>query len=629
MCCAAKPNYYHHRIPPDVMNSYLADVERLGWPRAFYQLQRSMERDGESVFANAEQGHLAGWKFFLPIDSSATTLVLGASTEVVPLSLAASCGSVVAVDATRQRLDSLLAVAEFRRQRNVTCIHARTLDELPFLDAYFDLIVISDLQDWIKQFSANTPRTMPLSLLRMLRKFLKPDGALFVAGDNRFTYTGLVGGDLSSDVSLAPDDAEGSGGARRSRKSSTSSHSYRGYQRTLREAGMRTQWVFAPVPNHRNPREVVDLSRSGSVSSGSSQRLGSFLRERLKVNPHFLRAFGHSFAVVASAQDTLPDSYFDRLFRDLEQRLKLQTFEIEELKLKDYEAAAFCRAGDLPILLRLPYSLSLAQLTLKNADVLKRLNHRRLPRMLGEVMPTWLHHGEFNGQIVTAESRMAGVALEHVVDQLDTPELCNQLSILLHSLSSVRGSDTGRTGAPLIEQMADTISPKLIDPSIRREFYSVALEVCEQIRAAELPGVLVHGAFDLRNIMWDNQRSLVSGLVNWHGSMQHGLPGWDLICLESAMVRHRFECSKGDSVLWLLENGSPPELHDLWERYAHTHRLTDSLRPVLLLSYWIGLVWREFMSELAPLNHRWLRYNVMNVLARANEVLRRSGNLRG
>ena len=610
--CSKKPNFYSHKLPESVLQQLLVDTRRYGWPKAFYQAQRRLQYDAGVLYSSVSSPRLAGWKFLLPLTSSASVLVLGTTTESVPISLAQSCGTVVAVDSTRLRLEALRETAKFRGLLNISYIHASTVEELPFLKSYFDVIIINDLQDWMRQFSHDAPRAVPIEFLKALRNFLSPSGVLYVAGDNRFTYSGLLGSSKRESESTQTEEAGESG--RRARKSSTSSHSYRGYQRRLREAGFGPQHVYSPVPDHRNPIEMVDLSQPNSPAL--EKRLGGLLKERLQHNPHFLKAFGHSFALFASRGDDLPPSFLDEMLLRLEWQLKLPKIQIEELVFESYETAAYCRAGSLSFVLRLPYTRGAAKRTNKNAETLKALMSRRVPQQIVDLVPVWMHSSVQGNQFVTVESRAKGVQLGTCLKGLNEQEVIEQLLVVLHALSNVKSSQESQGSAPLVQQMIDSIAQRLIDPVVRRDFLVVGQQVCKVLRRLGYPEILVHGAFTPENILWDTETNTVSGLVRWHGSIGRGLPGWDLVALELSFVQRQFGCSMGEAVLWLQEEGFYRGFTEIWDRYWASARYQCAEREAVLLSYWITSIWREFLSDMAPLDYGWVRRNIISVLDR-------------
>ena len=101
---------------------------------------------------------------------------------------------------------------------------------------------------------------------------------------------------------------------------------------------------------------------------------------------------------------------------------------------------------------------------------------------------------------------------------------------------------------------------------------------------------------------------------------EYGLPGWDLIGCENSVVRQSRQCSLGESVVWLLENGYAQGFMPVWRAYERENGSCESVRSALILSHWVRAVWQKFRQPLAPLNYEWVRSNVIAVLEKVDRV---------
>ena len=594
-----------HRLNDEIFDRYLQNIQKLGWSRAFYDLLRSLEHDAVSYYSSALSPWLAGWKWLLGFSPKSRFLLIGAAQEAIALSLSSHGSEVVVVDRCRDRLLAT-ALAADALGASVTCIEAEKLIDLPFPVESFDAVIIPDLQDTLRFFGSSEDRCLPTAQLQSLRQLLKPYGQIFVAGDNRFTYAGISGKNRDDDSEIL---------GKRPRRSSTSGNSYRGYQQRLREAGFVPHFVYAPLPRHRKAREYIPLNADARSQRDSTGDISRQVKERLAVHPNFLKAFGHSFSIVAATSERGANSFLQEMLLRLEWQLKLPGISVEQLEFSSKETKVYCKSDLVSLLIRIPQSPANLLSTLSNADFLKRLRDGRCSKKLQKIVPQWQHSFEQEGVALTVETRPAGRALAEFLKELHREQYAEELLKLLLSLSAVRKGGT-QPVFPLMVEMLDSVKGRIIDRAVRGQFEVVSQRIIDETRGIGLPGVLVHGAVGLDTIYWDADKMQVSGLIDWHNALERGLPGWDCIALETSYIQASFGCSFGEAILFLLEQGSPPALHQVTERYADSLRIKAGHRSVLVMSYWLLSVWRYLSYSTAPLNYPWLRRNVISVLAK-------------
>jgi SAM-dependent methyltransferase len=600
-----------HRIRKVFLEAFFEDCQNVGWSRAFYQLLRNLEREGETTYTQTLGRKAAGWKWLLPMTADAQILCVGARVEAIPLALSTYGAEVFVVDRCHDRLRST-ALAGKAVGASVTCLEVLRLDNLPFEDGSFDTIVIPDIQDVLRYFGSPAERSVSLELLQFLRRLLRENGVIYVAGDNRFTYAGTIAS--SNDATIAT-----SGGRqRRARKSSTSSHSYRGYQLRLRESGFHPKEVYAPIPNHRSADESVPLSSDGHSTKNSRGEISRYLKDRIALHPQFLKAFGHSFALVASKNEQGGYSFIHEALLRLEWQLKLSNLSLEQMVFSNDETLVHCNSGKLALTVRIPLSASSARKTSLNAERLRKLASSVQSQYLQQRLPTWIYAWEQEGVSLSVETRLSGLPLETYVRHFGQRTFNDSVLRLLLSLSSVRG--TGQQPiVPLLREMVDVSAPRILDPLVRSGFLDAAKRILDSVSELSLPGILVHGQLTTDNVLWNPDSGDISGLHSWHGSLERGLPGWDCVALESSFVAARYGCSFGEAIVWMLEQGVAPGFDDIWARYRESLQIKESERAQIVLSYWLVAIWQALSSEYSMLNYPWLRRNILSVVSRLSQ----------
>lgn len=603
-----------HRIEKSILQGYFNNCKVVGWHRAFYQLLRSVRRESDSLYLSTVCPQAAGWKLILPLTTTARILCIGAKFEAIPLTLAQEGAEVIVVDRCHDRLQSTAIIAR-ALSRPVTCVEVASLALIPFEDSYFDAIVIPDIQDILQYYGAPSDRTFSVELLQVFRSMLQSKGILYLAGDNRFTFAGTTSrGAIGSSESAR---------TRRARKSSTSGHSYRGYQVRLREAGFTPQEIYAPIPNHRAATEAVPLSGDGRSIKNSSIEISKYIRDRIALHPQFLKAFGHSFALIASKHELGGYSFLHEVLLRLEWQLQLPSLAVEQLMFGEEETQVICSSESLPLRIRIPLVKSQHAKISLNAERLKQARRNFSSTYLQNLFPNWICSFEQEGLLISVETRPHGEVASEKMRIFESENFLESVLRAALSLSAIRGSGK-QAVVPLLTEMRDYCSPRILDPSVRAQYNALAESILEQVRDFRLPGILVHGRLTPQNIYFDQNSYQVSGIIDWRNSMDRGLPGWDIISLEVSLVTHRFGCSSGEAVLWLLEQGNAPGLESLWQRYCDSLQIHQNSRPWLILSYWLVSMWRELSSELAPLRYPKLRRNLITVLEGASARILRS-----
>ena len=392
-------SFYYNLFSQDVMDSYLNMADRVGWASAFYELQRTVPLQANSIYDTVLGGHRAAWRPLLPIDRDVSVLDFGCGLGGITLALAPYCNEVVAVDLTRERLASLRAAARHWGLDNIQLIHGGDSLVLPFADCQFDIVLLNGVLEWLPESFPGDPQVIQSRFLKEVRRVLKPEGLVYIGIENRLAYSYLREREDHTNLywsSLIPRFmANVYSQWKRGKPYRTYTYTYGGYRRLLKGSGFRAIHGYSPLPDYRYPQRIVDLDNAQRLQADGPERSG--LRIRLKTNRVFLRRFAHSFSLVASPGRQVATGVLDAL-RDRINRIP----GVGSVLLTDYRVTAngiliFCtfrsEAGFRGVV-RLPLMEDQASRVANNATALRHFSDNR--GLLGEDLsvPTLLFEGQ-------------------------------------------------------------------------------------------------------------------------------------------------------------------------------------------------------------------------------------------
>ncbi|MDD5596480.1 MAG: class I SAM-dependent methyltransferase [Victivallaceae bacterium] len=180
------------------------------------------EIDQGGDFDETVMKYLAGYKdhfycdyradagLLLPIDQESVVLDAGSMWGGLTIPIACHCREIYALDQTLETLELLSLRARKENINNIKLLNC-SLQNLPFVDGYFDCIILNGVLEWVgmdedvivvdmweKKFSGARPRTksprdIQQMVLKELRRVLKPDGVLYIAIENRIALKHFFG----------------------------------------------------------------------------------------------------------------------------------------------------------------------------------------------------------------------------------------------------------------------------------------------------------------------------------------------------------------------------------------------------------------------------------------------------
>jgi SAM-dependent methyltransferase len=217
------------------------------------------EAEDLSVFSNELRGSQVDWpttyhlsfkraNLLRPLEKilrNARVLELGCGCGAITRYLAETSAETVAVEGSLKR--AAITALRCRDLRNVSVI-ADTIQNLPESPAGFDVVTLIGVLEYARVFGGPDAETL---LLRRARSFLRPNGILILALENRFGLKYFAG---------VPEDHLGipwSGVMGAYTKNGVHTWSRKEMEKLLRNAGFGELCQFVPVPDYKLPTGVI------------------------------------------------------------------------------------------------------------------------------------------------------------------------------------------------------------------------------------------------------------------------------------------------------------------------------------------------------------------------------------
>lgn len=256
-------SYFFGEIAKQELDRCIEFAEKEGWLKALNDFLRPISPD---TYQYATDYSRADWRFLLPLSKQTKVLDWGSGWGIISLALAKSCGQVLSMDETYEKVRFLNIRKTQEKIDNITTVHAGDLLELPFTDSEFDLIVMNGVLEWTGVSShERNPLTAQKKALRSAARCLKNSGILYLGIENRFGYNYFLGarnhnglrfvGIMPRKLADAYCWLAGKG------KYKTLIHSFGTYKKLLNEVGFDKLSFYFPVPSYQYPSFMIPLEK--------------------------------------------------------------------------------------------------------------------------------------------------------------------------------------------------------------------------------------------------------------------------------------------------------------------------------------------------------------------------------
>jgi ubiquinone/menaquinone biosynthesis C-methylase UbiE len=230
----------------------------------------------------------ADFRALLPLTRDSAVLDLGSGWGAVACGLAASCGTVTALDTNPRSLEFIRLRAEQSGLTNVNVAQIDPLDDahLPFADNTFDVAMLNGVLEYVGEASRDSsPEEVQRRCLEEIRRVVKPGGVLYVGIENRYGLLYFLGTRDHSSLrytSLLPRPiANLIMQIRLRRPYRTYTYSEAGYRNLLKSAGFDEPSMYLAYPTYREPHFILPSNNDRALTY-FVRRHASHIRSRIQ-----------------------------------------------------------------------------------------------------------------------------------------------------------------------------------------------------------------------------------------------------------------------------------------------------------------------------------------------------------
>ena len=183
-------NYYWGEISREGLLELINLSERSYWRSV---ISEKFEVDDPWRFTSIVDLSRANWISILPITERGIALDLGSGMGVISQALSYNYEKVICLEPVYERIRFCRVRMEQERIENIDFVRA-SIEDIPFHDETFDLIVMNGILEWVGKWKQNTgPYDAQLQVLTKICGKLKKGGALLIGIDNRSGYSNILG----------------------------------------------------------------------------------------------------------------------------------------------------------------------------------------------------------------------------------------------------------------------------------------------------------------------------------------------------------------------------------------------------------------------------------------------------
>jgi ubiquinone/menaquinone biosynthesis C-methylase UbiE/aminoglycoside phosphotransferase (APT) family kinase protein len=522
---SAATDYYYGEFPQPLMRSIVETAAREGSARAFDDALRDKTEDWRQYFLHyATDETRAAWQFLLRLPENATVLDMGCGWGNLAISLARNFATVYAMDLVPERAAFSAIRAREAGLQNVRALAGGNTGHLPFPDSCMDAVALNGVLEWVATSFPQIadPREAQVQVLREVARVLKPDGQVYIGIENRLGFLYFLGrpdehSKLKFTTLLPRWLANRYSQARRQQPYRTYTHSWRGYRKLLREAGLTDTRFYCPFPEYREFSELVALDRPQNLAralhpTSAFGRLGLQVCKRVNL----LREFSPSYSIVAG-KTRGPEGFVNRLLR----HVRIDDAEEFYLHVTRTGAALLFTPN---VLVRLPLTARAHMRMNVEAANLRKIWSAQLP-----LVPQPISEGEFQRQPYFATPVFRGVSGTKLMRRTQ-----NQASILRQAAEFITNfHHATRREQICTEEWLQKNFDWLVDYvcALGKDVSELKRLCRRDLLGKRVLNVTAHGDFSLKNLVFDPQACKLTGVVDWDLTDFDGWPARDLVNL--------------------------------------------------------------------------------------------------
>jgi aminoglycoside phosphotransferase (APT) family kinase protein len=560
-----------------------------------------------------------GWRFLLDLHPGAQVLVLGPSWGAAPLALAQSCGRVVLLDGSPDRLRLVGEQARGLGIENLTLASIVDPLRLPLADASIEIVVVPAIEEWFSAVAPDrgVPPTCGMDLLHEIRRVLVRDGQVWLGTHNRSGIGRVLGACRPKGASFSAATLPPAAAA----------------------AGFTQVELFSPVPFRHKFHQLVDVGSTERMNfCADPYRTRSMLvRPLLKaydalntggwIERRFYRFLPGVAAILSgdpprsAVAERLVDTLVDNGALDAGARRLMSYF----VRPKGCAVVVLGMPGEGAVL-RLPLDERAAATCDRHHRALEAFaSDERLPANVRRLFPAPLANGLFEGQPYFLESALPGeagrryyarstrrydAAITSAAEVLRVLRRATEVPTLIDEAEFAR-----LCGDWLVELRG------IVNERLRAPLAALEQELRQVLVGATLPLGWHHGDYDFANLLY-GETDEVTAILDFEVFESRGLPLIDLlVLLARRALRHRGGFAFGTLfVRSILERRMPPLEAKLLAREVETLGIDERLYRALALCCWLDHLRLRRDSWLVR-SPSWLEENLHDVIDAVGRML--------
>jgi len=250
------------------MEKMLDSAREVGWENAMHGFISSLsEKDAKLIWARTFDPRRSALQGLINLKKSDKVLEIGPGWGAIALHIAPNCRQYVAMDQIRVHLEWIRETMQHFDQDNVDLVCSGNDNFLPFMDNYFDKVIMNGVLEWVASNTPGDPRQVQQRFLRQIAGILKPDGQLYVGIENRINWKYFLGvpeGHLGMKYGALLPRFATRFYLKKRRDQAFREYTYTvwGYKKLLRQAGFNFKRFYSTLPMYSNIRRIYPIKMS-------------------------------------------------------------------------------------------------------------------------------------------------------------------------------------------------------------------------------------------------------------------------------------------------------------------------------------------------------------------------------